>query len=59
MDELIAAMRTFAVGGGVGFYSVATKSGRSLHVWIEDINKCTTDEALIAHLQRLYDGNLR
>lgn len=45
--EMLADMRNFAKGGGVGFFAVSTKSRGSVPIWIEDINKCSTDEQLV------------
>lgn len=46
------AMRDFARGGGTGFMTVQTKSRGSVPIWIEDINKCATDEELLALIRK-------
>lgn len=45
--EMLADMRSFSQGGGVGFYVIQTRSRGAVPVWIEDINKCGTDEQLV------------
>lgn len=36
--EMLADMRKFAKGGGLGFYTIQTKSRGSVPIWVEDIN---------------------
>lgn len=43
---MLANMREFAKAGGIGFMAIQTKRG-SVPIWIEDINKCATDEELV------------
>jgi hypothetical protein len=45
--EMLADMRKHAKGGGIGFFAIQTKSRGSVPIWIEDINKCATDEELV------------
>jgi hypothetical protein len=44
---MLANMREFAKGGGIGCFCIQTKSRGSVPIWIEDINKCATDEQLV------------
>lgn len=46
--EMLANMRKEASSGGFGFIPVQTKSRGSVPIWIDDINKCVTDEELVA-----------
>jgi hypothetical protein len=45
--EMLADMREFSKPGGIGLMTVQTKRG-SVPIWIRDINKCATDEELVA-----------
>jgi hypothetical protein len=49
--DMLADMREFATGGGIGFMTIQTKRG-SVPIWIEDINKCATDEELVALIRK-------
>jgi hypothetical protein len=49
---MLASMRKFAAPGGIGFYTIQTKSRGSVPIWIEDINKCATDEELVALIRK-------
>jgi hypothetical protein len=44
---MLANMRGFAKGGGIGFFCIQSKSRGSVPIWIDDINACTTDEELV------------
>jgi hypothetical protein len=44
--EMLANMRGFSKPGGLGFFVIQTKRG-SVPIWIEDINKCATDQELV------------
>jgi hypothetical protein len=46
-DEMLANMRKFSKGGGIGFFVVRTKSRGPIPIWIEDINRCDSDEQLV------------
>lgn len=51
---LLADMREFAGAthlGKTGFMSIQSKRG-AVPIWIEDINKCTTDEELVALIRK-------
>lgn len=45
--DMLADMRKHAKGGGFGFSVIQTKSRGSVPIWIDDINKCATDEELV------------
>lgn len=53
--EMLATMRDQASAthlGETGFYPVNTKSRGSVPIWYEDINKCATDDELVALIRR-------
>jgi hypothetical protein len=48
---MLADMREFSKVG-IGFYVIQTKSRGSVPIWIEDINKCATDEQLVELIRK-------
>lgn len=49
---MLADMREFAKGGGIACYVIRTRSRGPVPIWIEDINKCATDEQLVALIRK-------